>query len=140
MKQQKKCLPEYRKQFDSKNSTPRTRTKPIHLHAIEDVPETHYNEVDFPLPMQMKKLSILYERFTSTTQCKPPRKQETKSRIENLPCCSALGESNYGVVRESTLISGGDRVFRFSQTLLIYSMDSSTIRPHRIMEGFGVSH
>ncbi|KAJ6878154.1 protein ACCELERATED CELL DEATH 6-like [Populus alba x Populus x berolinensis] len=94
-------LAEYRKQFVSKNSTPADKNQDNAVdskeHDTKKSPPKDFKLLDYY--GAMITLSILYfharpkksqyERFTST-QGKPPRKQETKSRIENLLVVAVL--------------------------------------------------
>ncbi|KAI9383812.1 hypothetical protein POPTR_013G133700v4 [Populus trichocarpa] len=94
-------LAEDRKQFDSKNSTPADKTKDKVVDSkkqdTKKASRKHYELVDYYgamttlsiLYFHARPKKSLYERFTST-QGKPPRKQETKSRTENLLVVAVL--------------------------------------------------
>ncbi|KAJ6878158.1 hypothetical protein NC651_030791 [Populus alba x Populus x berolinensis] len=94
-------LAEYRKQFDSKNSTPADKNQDNAVdskeHDTKKSPPKDFKLLDYYgamitlsiLYFHARPKKFLYERFTST-QGKPPRKQETKSRIENLLVVAVL--------------------------------------------------
>ncbi|KAJ6360893.1 hypothetical protein OIU77_004842 [Salix suchowensis] len=82
-------LAEDRKLFYSKNSNPAKE---------KEVEPKEYKLLDYYGAMTTSSIlyfharptKFIYEHFTSTDQCKTPRKQETKSRIQNLLVVAVL--------------------------------------------------
>ncbi|KAJ6693290.1 hypothetical protein OIU85_004093 [Salix viminalis] len=90
-------LSEDRKLFYSKNSNP-AKEKEVESKKQGKPSPKEYKLLDYYGAMTTSSIlyfhacptKFIYEHFTSTDQCKTPRKQETKSRIQNLLVVAVL--------------------------------------------------
>uniref|UniRef100_A0A6N2M043 PGG domain-containing protein n=1 Tax=Salix viminalis TaxID=40686 RepID=A0A6N2M043_SALVM len=121
-------LAEDRKLFYSKNSNP-AKEKEVESKKQGKPSPKEYKLLDYYGAMTTSSIlyfhacptKFIYEHFTSTDQCKTPRKQETKSRIQNLLVVAVLvaGVTFSGAIQMPQLRSknnSGEHTREFNST------------------------